>query len=219
MQPQSVERTGSDVLLFPIKIAMKLFSLLMTAAVAYLVLSGIQVVLAAKGSTDPTQYRAASDIVVVAPYGAGGAIDSEVSARLESAGGLFVAHLAPTVLVALAGDPAEFDTARSAAAAVLSSSGVNVAATHFSPVSAVSDALPMVAASVGAGTSVIIVTDAINALWTKGDAVGLGFAPQIVPTSLSKVAVYSEIDALLRETTGVAAGRIIGDQRASWAAN
>jgi hypothetical protein len=207
------------VLFWPFKLAMKVVSLLLTAAIAYLVLSAIQVELAARGSTTPSAYTSAPAIVVLAPYGSTGSIDAAVTDRLQSAGAFYTAHLAPRVVVALCGNAQGSTSARSAISTALVGDGVPSATTTYLDSSSVVDGIRSVGSTLGSGSKAIVVTDAVNALWTKGAAVGAGLDPQVAPTPQSKVAVYSEIVPLLREATGVAAGRIIGDLRAFWAGN
>jgi hypothetical protein len=64
---------------------------------------------------------------------------------------------------------------------------------------------------------VAIVTNAIAILWTKNAASAAGLTGSILfPSSGSKRFFALEPDALWRQTTGVAVGRILGYQTTTW---
>ena len=81
----------------------------------------------------------------------------------------------------------------------------------------VTEELSSVAKRVGHENRVLIVTDAIDALWTEGVASGAGLQPEISSPPATKRFLTSELAALWREATGVAVGRIIGFHRTGWA--
>ncbi|HTW99593.1 MAG TPA: hypothetical protein VMD59_12490, partial [Acidimicrobiales bacterium] len=72
-------------------------------------------------------------------------------------------------------------------------------------------------AALGSGTSVLVVTDAIDAMWIERAAPEDGLAATVVPATGSEPLFFKELGAVWRETSAVAAGRIIGFGRASWA--
>jgi hypothetical protein len=207
------------MLFLPFKIAIKVISLLITALVAYLVLSAVQVALASRATSNPADLHPSSAIVVDGPYEDSGALGSDLTDRLQTAGILYAAHLAPRVVVSLVGDPASRASATGAITTLLQQSGVPASA--ITPLSATSgtDGLKQIAQTLGPEATTLIVTDAIDVLWTKGAATSAGLEPVIVPATHSKVGLYTEVGPLVRETSGVAAGRIIGDLRATWAAD
>jgi uncharacterized SAM-binding protein YcdF (DUF218 family) len=206
------------VLFFPLKVAMKVISLLITAAIAYLILSAVQVVLASRASTAASDYHRASAIVLLGAPAPGGTPGTDLTRRLETAASLYQAHLAGRVVVTGSGTAAASAEGVGAATTWLTSHGIPGGAIESVSSTDAVGGLKGAAATLGRGTTVLVVTDAIDALWTKGAAASAGLTPQIVPAADSKVTLYTEIGPLLRQTTGVAAGRIIGDLRATWAA-
>jgi hypothetical protein len=208
------------VFFLPLKIAIKLASLLFTALIAYLVLSAVQVVLASRASTDPGDLHRARAIAVDGPVARGSKLGTDLTARLSTAVSLVKADLAPRLIVVLVtpkgANPAP---ARAAATTYLERNGLSRAQITVSDSTSGTDGLRKIASELGGiDPKAIIVTDAIDVLWTKGAAASAGITPQIDPAAGSKVSLWQEIGPLARETSGVAAGRIIGDLRATWAA-
>ena len=206
------------MLFFPIRVAMKVVSLLITAAIAYLVLSAVQVVLASRASASPSAYHDASAIVVLGAPAPGGTPGTDLTGRLDTAVALYGAHLSNRVLVTGSGGNAASAGVVQASSAWLAAHGVPSSAVGTVDSEDAIGGLKGAVTSLGHGASVLVVTDAIDVLWTKGAATSAGLMPQVVPASGSKVAIYTEIGPLARQTAGVAAGRIIGDLRATWAA-
>jgi len=207
------------VIFLPLKIAMKIVSLLVTAAVAYLVLSAIQVVLASRTSTDLSTFHRADAVAVDGTVGTGATLGSDLTARLTTAAAVVKSGLAPRVVGVLNTPPGSDPAATAQAAAILTQNGLSPGQYQITSTAGGTSWLQIVASHIGGSKPpVIVVTDAIDALWTKGAATGAGMTPQIDPAAGSKVFLWKEFGSLVRETTGVAAGRIIGDGRASWAA-
>jgi uncharacterized SAM-binding protein YcdF (DUF218 family) len=202
-----------------LRVVRKLVSLLITAAIAYLILSGVQVVLASRASSSPSAYHRASAIVVLGASIANEPSKTAFTRRLTTAATLYAAHLSRRVIVTGTGDSEASQGVIDLASSWLESHGVPD--TVITPVGA-TDAvggLRGVDRSLGNGSTVLVVTNAIDDLWTKGAAASAGLSPQVVPAAGSKVAVYTEVAPLARQASGVAAGRIIGDLRATWAAS
>jgi hypothetical protein len=102
---------------------------------------------------------------------------------------------------------------------LLQQSGVPTSAITSLNATSGTDGLKQIAQTLGPEATTLIVTDAIDDLWTKGAATSAGLEPVVVPATGSKVGLYTEVGPFVRETSGVAAGRIIGDLRATWAAD
>lgn len=217
------------MLLFaPIRWTLKLVYFAVLAAAVYVVVSGFQVVTASHLPTSSTALEPARAIVVLGapversapagPYVPG----PDLTGRLEQALALYEAKLAPQIL--LTGAPAEPVAATTptvpAVTAVAAGwlEGRGVPASSIEPLTA-SGAPAGVAAAASAlarGTRVIVVTDAIDALWVKGAASRSGLVVQVSPAVGSERSVTSELGPLWRQATAVAVGRLIGYGRTSW---
>jgi uncharacterized SAM-binding protein YcdF (DUF218 family) len=206
------------VLLLPLKIAIKVVSLLITGAIAYLVLTGFQVALASRASTNAADYHQSSAIVILGSPAPGGVPGMDFVSRLTTAAALYSVHLAPKVILTGVGGSTTSPDVIVAGRSWLANNGVPASAISSVASADAVGGLKSAAASLGANARVLIITDAIDLLWTKGAATSAGLAPTVVPAKGSKVALYSEIGRFAIQTTGVAAGRIIGDLRATWAA-
>jgi hypothetical protein len=202
----------------PVRLISKLISLVVFAAVVYVVVCGVQVVNASRLSTAPDSVRPASAIVVLGEPVAK-ADRADLTSRLRQAALLCRSSRAPKVLLTWyppsAGEVGSrsYDTSWLEAHGVVSSELVAREAPNA--VVALSKAAKLFD---GRGSSVIVVTDAIDALWTQGAGSADGLMLQVSPPPSSKKFVFDELGPLLRESTGVAVGRVLGFGRAAWAA-
>jgi vancomycin permeability regulator SanA len=198
----------------PIKWAIKSVFMVIFGLVAYVVVSAVQVVMASGAAPAAT----AGAIVVPGSTAAGqGSPDADLVARLQGAVDLFKAKVAPTIVVV---GPASTTGASvpSSAEGWLTSAGVPASAIRAVASSNASE-FSAVAATIGTSAPVIIVTDAVDALWSRSAAAAAGLQASVAAAPGSKVAVVNEVGSLIREATGIAAGRIIGYHNASWAAS
>jgi hypothetical protein len=184
------------------------------------VLSAVQVVLAARSTSDPASLQRADAVAIDARLPSGSTLGTDLSDRLATAVDLVDQGLGPRLVVVLfpRSDANEKQIA-AAARGLLDRRGL---AHRFRVLAEPSgtDGLRSIASAIGgAKPTAIVVTDAIDELWTKGAATSAGIIPEIASTPESKVAIWQEVGPLVRESTGVAAGRIIGDLRAYWAAD
>src|SRR5579875_1301655 len=100
------------MLLWPIRLAFRLVSLVVLAIVVYLVVSGVQVALGATASVGTAGLRPAEAIVVLPAAIVNGAPSGDFLGRLQEALACYQAHVAPRVVVAgTAGAPSEPGTA------------------------------------------------------------------------------------------------------------
>lgn len=201
----------------PLRWALKLGYFAVLAAAVYVVVSAVQVVSASHLPIAPTAVRRAQAIVVLGGSSPTGAQPPDLS-RLEQAHALYASGRAPEVLVA--GAPARPGGADPTAAEQrwLAANGVPVKYTEPIRIADGAAALAAVDALLGPGAKVVVVTDAIDALWTKGAAARAGLAAQISPAVGSELSFYREFGALWRQATGVAVGRLIGYSHTPWAA-
>lgn len=203
----------------PIRWALKLLYFLVLAVAVYLVVSGFQVVFASRLAVAAGSPRPATAIVVLGAPVVAGAPGPDLTARLDQALALYHANKAPTVVVtgapSLTGGVA---VVTSVERKWLVASGVPGASIQSLDVTSAASALSQVSALLGRGTTVIVVTDALDALWAKGAASNAGLAAQISPAVGSERPLFDEPGLLWREASGVAVGRLVGYDRATWAA-
>lgn len=208
------------MLLFaPIRWALKLIYFAVLAAVVYVVVSAFQVVTASHLPTSAAAMTPADAIVVLGAPVSGNAPGPDLTNRLQQALLLYEAKRAGTVVVT--GVPASPGEAAQATVARTWLVANGVPANKVVEVSA-SDAatsLAQVPSVLGlTGVKAIVVTDAIDALWTKGAGSKAGLTVQISPALGSEKAFYHEFGPLWEQATGVAVGRILGYANATWAA-
>jgi len=202
----------------PIRWAFKLLYFAVLAAIVYVVVSGYQVVSASHLPTSAAASPRSQAIVVLGAPVVGTAPGPDYLARLEQALALYRAHAAPQVVVtgspALAGSPSEVAVGEDWLA------GSGVARSNLSSVVAddAASALVQVSAALPARASVVVVTDAIDALWTTGAGSKAGLVVHVSPAVGSEKAFYQQFDELWRQATGVAVGRLIGYVNTPWAA-
>lgn len=203
-------------MLWPLKLAMRVISLLFTVMVAYFVISGVQVVLGARLHQGTSHLHPASTIVMI-----GGSVDhnapsKDLQGRLTEALNCYRAHLAPTIMVtgvAPSGGPsvANFELAW------FEQNGVPKSALRPAVVAKNTAAqLHQVGEVLGNKRTAIIVTDALEAFWTAKVAAHDGITTQLAPAVNSEQAPYSHISTVLAQAGAIALGRIVGFDRIFW---
>jgi hypothetical protein len=203
-------------MLWPLKLAMRVISLLFTAMLAYFVISGIQVILAARLHEGTTHLHAASTIVVIGSSVDHNAPSKDLQGRLTEALDCYRAHLAPTIMVtgvAPSGGPnvANFEVAW------FEQNGVPKSALRPAIVAKnTATQLHQIGAALGSKRSAIIVTDALDAFWTAKVAAHDGITAQLAPAVSSEQAPYSHISTVLAQAGAIAVGRIVGFDRIFW---
>jgi hypothetical protein len=207
-------------LLWPIKLAFKIVELVFAAAIVYLVVTAVQVELAARVPNGPLAVAPkASAIVVLGAAPTDGKLSADAKARLAEAKALYGAKLAPRLVVA---GNEQLNGVLGAAASWLTAHGVPVLPAYQVFADDSSTQLRLVATELHAEpppatpVPVIVVTDAIDALWTEHAAAEDGLAATVVAPSGAPLSQH-EIGPLWRETSAVAVGRIIGFGRVTWA--
>jgi uncharacterized SAM-binding protein YcdF (DUF218 family) len=201
---------------WPFQIAMKLVSFVVTAAVIYFVISGVQVVLSARLPQGTTALTSSATIVVLGSSVDQNAPSADLLNRLEEGLKCYQAHLASTFTVTGTDVPGQANVAN-AERGWLEVNGVPKSAIRTVIGSNTASQLQAAAAVIGPGQKVLIVTDAISTYWVKATAVHYRLDPQVAPALNSERPFYDQIGTVLSQAGAVAAGRIIGFERASWA--
>jgi hypothetical protein len=197
------------------RIIYRILSLVLSAAIVYLIISAVQVETASHSTRSASHVERAAAIVVTGTPGTPN-MSTDYLVKLRLAKSLYSAHNAPLLFVGLP-------------------SGVNRKGVmngqwnrEFSSTLKPADVTAILAANVGRefsrvvqrigrGHRVIVVTDAINALYVEGVATDDGLHPEVVAPSASRKLLFSQISQLFREASGVAVGRVIGFDNATWA--
>jgi uncharacterized SAM-binding protein YcdF (DUF218 family) len=201
----------------PARLISKLISLALFAAVVYVAVCGVQVVNASRLSTTPDAVGPAAAIVVLGEPVAK-ADRADLTARLRQAALLYRSGRAPRVLVTWYPPSRGAVGSRAYDTKWLEAHGVASSALVAREAPNAVGALSLAAKLFDRRGSVIVVTDAIDALWTQGAGSADGLTLQVSPPPSSKKFVFDELGPLLRESTGVAVGRVFGFGRAAWAA-
>jgi hypothetical protein len=177
----------------------------------------VQVVNASRLSTAPETVGPAAAIVVLGEPVAR-ADSADLTSRLRQAALLYRSGRAPSVLLTWYPPSAGAVGSRSYDTKWLERHGVVSSALVVWKAPNAVKALSLAAKLFDRRGSVIVVTDAIDALWTQGAGSADGLTLQVSPPPSSKKFVFDELGPLLRESTGVAVGRLFGFGRATWAA-
>jgi hypothetical protein len=205
------------VLLFGFRIVYRFITIVICAAIVYLAVSVVQVDLAARGTISLSGVRRAAAIVVTGTPGKSHMSD-DYRAKLKTAWSLYSRHLAPILIIGVPSGATRADLLSNSLskelAPVVAPGKVTAvlaknAGTEFSGVEK----------RIGRGREVIVVTDAIDALYVKAVSAADGLHPEVVAPRASKKSVFSQISPLFREATAVAVGRVIGFAHATWASD
>lgn len=195
----------------PLRWLRRIVSLIVLAGVAYLAVSGYDVVQAARHLPQTAAaVRPVDAIVVLGAPLVGRVPGPELVARLEEARALYEAGSAPRLIVA----------GTAAARSWLAAGGVPAAAVSLVVGPGAPSALSQVAALLGPGSRVVVVTDALDALYVERLGSGVGLSTQVaaaVGSARSLPSLVTDVGPLWRETSAVAVGRVIGYGRVSWA--
>ncbi|HLX78852.1 MAG TPA: hypothetical protein VKR27_08195, partial [Acidimicrobiales bacterium] len=178
----------------------------------------VQVVMASRLTTTPSKVRSASAIVVVDSPTSSSSAMSDMAARLKWTSRLYGARRAKSVVV-IATRSGSAGPWLNFAVQTLRKEGVPRSAILRLSSSSVTQAFSDAAKRIRHNARVIVVTDAIDALWTEGASSAGGLRVEISSPPGSHKSVLSETGQLWRQTFGVAMGRVIGFGRTTWAAN
>lgn len=199
----------------PIRLALKLVSAAIVAALAYTIFCAVQVVRASQPAPVPSGSNHFATILVIGTPLQTGALTPDLTARLETAASLFSSHDAPRILVT--GPSSSGTSATDLERSWLVQHGVAPSAITALPAANAAQSIAASVQSLGTGARVVIVTDAIDTLWTQSAASHAGLQPRIAAAQGSERLFVFEILPMLREASAIAVGRVIGYEHTSWA--
>ncbi len=196
------------LLLAPIRLAFKLFGLLVAAVVLYFAVTTVQIWLTSR-HYDP---RRAGAIVVMGAAQYNGVPSPDLAARLNQALALYRQGQAPVVAVTGSKEKGDRFTEAQAGARYLEAHGVPASAIVEAGGSDswqnLSDVAPSLA---GRGVrTVLMVTDPFHEYRSMAIASDVGFQPFPAPTRTSPIRGWSTASDFAREALAVGLGRIVG---------
>jgi uncharacterized SAM-binding protein YcdF (DUF218 family) len=196
---------------------MSLVGLVIVGALVYVIVCAVQIATNSGLAAAPTSVGPVQAIVVMGAPAAGTQPSSDMLGRLRQGLLLYKSHRAPGIVVTGSLGPAGEPSTTSIESSWLRQNGVPKTSIEIVQASGVTQSLFQASALIGSGTRTIIVTDAVDALYDKAAATSLGLNTQISPAVGSKKAFFTELEALFREASALAAGRVVGYARISWA--
>jgi hypothetical protein len=193
----------------------RIISIVISAAIVYLIVSGIQVEIASRHTRATPSLQRASAIVVTGTPSVRN-LSSDFRDKLRLAVSLYRKGRAPLLVVGLPSGVSrsgrispQWSKELSPVAKVSEITGVAA--------SNVGTELSKVEKRVGHGRRIIVVTDAINTLYMEGIASNHSFKPAVVAPRASHKNLFAQISPLFREASGVAVARALGYSVANWA--
>lgn len=191
---------------------------LLAAAVAYLVVTSVQVVSASRVPGAVTAVQPASAIVVVGTAAGRSGLSPDVRARCGQAAALYRARRAAHV-VATGGRPATGDPVEAAVlGSCLAKEGVPRRALSELPVADVPGQFQAVAQLYpkSGGATVIVVADPLETKWLLALASASGLAAVVSPAPAPREGFLSTVDAIWKQALAVGVGRIAGYSHTGW---
>ena len=195
-------------MLFPIRWAIRIVSLLLAAILIYVAVTGVQVWMTSRQRSTST----ADAILVLGSAEYNGTPSPDLRARLDEALALYQAGRAPVIAVTggkLAGD--RF-TEAGVSAAYLAAHGVPASKIVVGGGSDTYENVSSVAPELKARgvKTLLVVTDPFHEDRAMAIAATFGFEPMPDPTPTSPITGWRTLPYFLKETVAVAAGRIVG---------
>ncbi len=196
------------MLLWPLKLALKIFGVVVLAAVVYLGITAYQVW---HTSLEYRPHRA-NAIVVMGAAQWDGAPSPVLEARLNEADLLFHQHWAPKIVVTGGRRPGDAFTEAQASASYLEGLGVPASALLLSGGSNSYENIADCAPELRAAhiKTLDVVTDPFHEDRSMAIVSEQGFTPYPTPTQTSPIKGTKTIPYFARETVAVALGRIVG---------
>jgi uncharacterized SAM-binding protein YcdF (DUF218 family) len=199
---------------FPIKLAIRIAGLIVTAIILYFGVTLVQVWLTSR-SYDP---HPAGAILVMGAAQYNGVPSPDLQSRLDEALILFRAGDAHVIMVTGNKEKGDLFTESEAGAHYLESKGVPssdiLEAGGDDSYENVNDAAAQLKARDIA--SLLVVTDPFHEDRSMAIVSELGFTPSPTPTKTSPINGWSTVPYFLKEATGVGLGRIIGFNHLEW---
>jgi uncharacterized SAM-binding protein YcdF (DUF218 family) len=198
----------------PIRLAIRIFSFLVTAFVVYLAISLVQVWLTSR-DYDP---HPAAAIMVMGAAQYNGVPSPDLKARLNEAVILFKKGYANVVVVTGGKEKGDLHTEAGTGAVYLASQGVPsgdiLQAGGDDTYENVADAAALLKAR--HAVTVLVTTDPFHEARSMAITSSFGFSPSPTPTRTSPIKGWSTVPYFLKEGVGVGLGRIIGFNHLEW---
>jgi uncharacterized SAM-binding protein YcdF (DUF218 family) len=198
----------------PLRLALRIISLLLTALVVYFAVSLVQVWLTSR-QYDP---HTADAIMVMGAAQYNGVPSPDLAARLNEALKLFDNKDSSLIVLTGGKEKGDVYTESEAGTTYLHARGVPLAdilqAGGNTTYQNVADAAPELLAR--HATTVLVTTDPFHEDRSMAISSALGLAPSPTPTQTSPIKGWSTVPYFLKEAVGVGLGRIIGFNHLDW---
>jgi hypothetical protein len=197
----------------------RLVYLVVLGVFLYVVVSGVQVILAASPSGSPTAVAPARAIVVLPGPIKSPTLSFNLQQRLDQALLLFIHHRAPTVVVAGGAPRPGEPTIASLEAQYLVRQALPMKDIFELSTSQDPATLSAVEAVYGDGrpARVILVANPFDLLRVSKTAVAEGLLPEVSPAPPPRQSFLHEFAVLWTEAAAVSFGRVVGFQHTGWA--
>jgi len=201
-------------MLFPLRLVLRIVSLLVFAVLVYFAVTLVQVWLTSR-QYDP---HPAGAIMVMGAAEYNGTPTFDLQARLKQAVILFDAGDARLIMVTGSKEKGDIDTEAGASKTYLEQRGVPAAdileAGGTNSYENVALAAPQLIAR--HATSVLVTTDPFHEDRSMAISSSLGLSPSPTPTKTSPITGWSTVPYFLKEAVGVGLGRIVGFNHLEW---
>jgi uncharacterized SAM-binding protein YcdF (DUF218 family) len=198
----------------PLRLALRIISLLLTALVVYFAVSLVQVWLTSR-QYDP---HTADAIMVMGAAQYNGVPSPDLAARLNEALKLFDNKDSSLIVLTGGKEKGDVYTESEAGTTYLHARGVPLAdilqAGGNTTYQNVADAAPELLAR--HATTVLVTTDPFHEDRSMAISSALGLVPSPTPTQTSPIKGWSTVPYFLKEAVGVGLGRIIGFNHLDW---
>jgi len=202
------------MLFAPLRLALRIISLFLTALVVYFAVSLVQVWLTSR-QYDP---HVADAIMVMGAAQYNGVPSPDLAARLNEALKLFDDKDSSLIMLTGGKEKGDAYTESEAGATYLHDRGVPLAdilqAGGNTTYQNVADAAPELLAQ--HATTVLVTTDPFHEDRSMAISSSLGLTPSPTPTRTSPITGWSTVPYFLKEAVGVGLGRIIGFSHLDW---
>ena len=202
------------MLFAPLRLALRIISLLLVALVVYFAVSLVQVWLTSR-QYDP---HTADAILVMGAAQYNGVPSPDLAARLNEALKLFDNKDSSLIVLTGGKEKGDVYTEAEAGAHYLESNGVPaddiLEAGGNDSYRNISDAAPLLKAR--GATTVLVATDPFHEDRSMAICSELGLSPSPTPTKTSPIKGWSTVPYFLKEGVGVGLGRIIGFNHLEW---
>ncbi len=202
------------MLFAPLRLALRIVSLLLTAIVVYLAVSLVQVWLTSRHY----DARPAGAIMVMGAAEYNGVPSPDLQARLDEAVKLFRKGDASVIMVTGGREKGDVYTESEASTSYLVKQGVLATdilqAGGSNTYENVADAAPILLAR--HDTTVLVTTDPFHEDRSMAISSSFGLTPYPTPTQTSPIKGWSTVPYFLKEAVGVGLGRIVGFNHLEW---